>query len=102
MGRRISVNLPVRLVMSTGNVRWGRLRNLSITGALFESVQPLAAGRLVSIEPTTGSGHWPARGVKASVIWTRSGSAGLEWCEPFDSVPWARLHSTPLGESLIA
>ena len=87
-GRRISVDLPVRVILSTGSVIWGRVRNLSITGAFVESAHLLPAGTRVSVEPMTGAGHWPARALPASVIWSRSSGAGLEWCEPWESAPW--------------
>ena len=87
-GCRISVDLPVRLILSPGGVLWGRVRDISITGAFVESAQLLPAGTWVSIEPMTGTGHWPSNALAASVIWSRSGGAGLEWCEPWDCAPW--------------
>jgi hypothetical protein len=89
-GRRIAIDLPVRLVLSRGMVVWGRVRNVSMTGAFIQCVQPILVGTLVSIERTSGTGRWPARALEAMVIWARDAGAGLEWCETLDCVPWAR------------
>ncbi|HEU4624156.1 MAG TPA: PilZ domain-containing protein [Steroidobacteraceae bacterium] len=94
-GRRIALDLPVRLVLSPGVVVWGQVRNVSMTGAFVRSTQPLPVGALVSIEPTAGSAHCLPAALDATVVWTRDGGAGFEWCEPMDSAPWARLDSTP-------
>jgi hypothetical protein len=86
-GHRIAVDLPVRLVLSPGAVVWGRVRNVSMTGAFVYSTQLLPPGSLVSIEPTSGIGHWPSRALAATVIRACDEGAGLEWCEPMDAVP---------------
>lgn len=100
-GRRIGVDLPVRLVLSPGGVVWGRVRNVSMTGAFVASTQSLPVGALVSIEPMSATEHWPASALEAMVIWTSEGDAGLEWCEPRESAPWAPSHrgdsSVPRG-----
>lgn len=87
-GRRTVVDLPVRLALSAGAVMWGRVCNVSMTGACVHSAQPLRAGALVSIEPMSGTEHWPADALDATVIWSRDGDAGVEWCEPRDAAPW--------------
>jgi hypothetical protein len=100
-GRRTVVDLPVRLVLSPGIVVWGRVRNVSMTGALVHSAQPLPAGALVSIEPMSGIGPRSLEALEATVIWTRDGGAGLEWCEPMDSAPWRPLNgAAALGTSM--
>jgi hypothetical protein len=103
-GRRFPVNLPVRLTLSSGVVGWGRVRNLSMTGAFLQSALPLPAGRLVALEAMASDVRWPWRSLTASVIWARDGGAGIEWCEPLDSADVrrasARLHSTDVSASL--
>src|SRR5690242_9989378 len=81
-GHRIAVDLPVRLVLSPGVVIWGRIRDISMTGAFVHSMQPLAPGALVSIEPTSAIDHRLPSALDATVVWTRDGGAGLEWCDP--------------------
>jgi hypothetical protein len=102
----MTVDLPVRLVVSPGVVVWGRVCNVSMTGACIHSAQPMPAGALVSIEPISETGHWPPNALEATVIWARDGDAGLEWCEPRDAAPWqyaARaIGPTPRGANIDA
>lgn len=84
-GHRIAVDVPVRLVLSRGGIVWGRMRNVSMTGAFVQSTQTLPAGALVSIEPTSRSGAWPFVARSATVIRVCDEGTGLEWCEPVDS-----------------
>jgi len=96
-GHRIAVDLPVRLVLSPGVVIWGRIRDISMTGAFVHSMQPLSPGALVSIEPPSGIDDRLPSALDATVVWTRDGGAGLEWCDPRDSAPWtpAEVDSAP-------
>jgi hypothetical protein len=80
-GRRFPVDLPVRLVRSSGVATSGRVRNLSTTGAFVESSLLPPAGALVYVE-RRGAGPWPACAMAACVIWQGDGGVGLEWCEP--------------------
>ena len=55
-----------------------RLRNISITGALVQSLNPLAEGGLVDLDLRTAGRH------AATVKWTRGNQSGLEFYELFD------------------
>jgi hypothetical protein len=104
-GRRFPVDLPVRLVLSSGVVTWGRLRNLSVTGAFIESSLPPPLNALVYIE-RAGEGHWPPCAMAAAVIRHGNGGVGLEWCDPSEQLiqqverARPRLHSAHVGASL--
>ena len=80
-GWRYPVDLPVRLVRTSGVVTWGRLCNLSVTGAFIESSPPPPPNSLVYVE-RAGGGHWPPSAAGAYVIWQKDNGIGLEWCEP--------------------
>jgi hypothetical protein len=82
-GQRFSVDIPVRIILSRGVVVWGRLRDLSVTGAFLECIHPLPVSALVSVE----SRQSPLTvGAAASVVRAEAGGAGLEWCEPWEGI----------------
>jgi hypothetical protein len=64
-----------------------RLRNISITGALVQSGNPLPVGAEVYLDIKAGGRH------AATVKWTRGDQSGLEFDEPFDIHLLA--HATP-------
>ena len=86
-GQRFSVSIPVRVTLSPGVVVWGRMIDLSLSGAYVECIHPLPVSALVAIEPVAGRRTWPETELSASVIRSESGGAGIEWCEPWDAVP---------------
>jgi hypothetical protein len=86
-GHRFTVSIPVRITLSSGVVVWGRVHDLSISGAYIESIYPLPVSALVTVDPVGGRFNWPATALAASVIRSESGGVGIEWCEPWEAVP---------------
>src|SRR6185436_2291998 len=54
-GPRIQVDLPVRLSLDAGRVETGRMRNLSISGALIECAAELPTFTPLRVEVLAGS-----------------------------------------------
>ena len=67
-----------------------RLRNISVTGALVQSGNPLREGEIVYLDIRASGRH------AATVKWVRGDQSGLEFHEPFD------LHSLVQAEPEIA
>jgi hypothetical protein len=85
-GERIAVDLPVTLVVDARPVR-GRLRNVSISGAMVtaEAQLPPRADVMVEIDlPVAGRSHHLA--LQACVVRDCDDGIGLEWrdmgCQP--------------------
>jgi PilZ domain len=55
-----------------------RLRNISATGALVQSGNPLPEGSTVYLDMRAAGRH------RATVIWSRGDQSGLQFAEPFD------------------
>lgn len=55
-----------------------RLRNISVTGALVQSGNPLPEGATVYLDMRAAGRH------RGTVIWTRGDQSGLAFAEPFD------------------
>lgn len=55
-----------------------RLRNISATGALVQSGNPLPEGSTVYLEMRSAGRH------AATVVWTRGDKSGIQFSEPFD------------------
>jgi len=82
-GHRFSVSIPVRLTLSSGVVVWGRIRDLSASGAFVESVYSLPLSALVTLELR----NCPVPVLSASVVRLDAEGVGLEWCELGDAGP---------------
>jgi PilZ domain len=79
--QRIAVDIQVQVASDGSPTVQGRLRNVSLSGALVSTdhVLPLHAYLEISIE-TLGAGH-RAEIVTARVMRTFEGGVGVEWCE---------------------
>jgi len=84
-GRRVASDLAVRVRLMPSTIGWGRLINLSTTGAFLRTPVRLRPLSLVYLEPRlAGGGAWPLprESVAACVVWRSALGAGLEWCDP--------------------
>jgi hypothetical protein len=80
-GRRIAVDIPVQVAADGSPTIYGRLKNLSLSGALViaDHELPLHAYVEISFKPLA-TGHSPVR-VMARVMRNLEGGVGVEWCE---------------------
>jgi hypothetical protein len=79
--RRIVVDIPVQVAADGSPTIHGRLKNLSLSGALVitDHALPLHAYVEISIKPLE-TGHGPVR-VMARVTRNLEGGVAVEWCE---------------------
>jgi hypothetical protein len=90
-GERVEVNRAVRLRRAPAVIGWGRLTNVSLTGAYVETSLPLPPLTYVEVEPLGHDGAGERLG--AYVVRGTSAGAGLEWCEPEEAQGvWAGLN----------
>jgi len=81
-GRRIEVEVPVTLGLSSGERVPGRIVNISLSGALLRTQARLPSlGRLTVQLETDESCEGPPRTVLAHIVRRMAGGAGLEWSE---------------------
>ena len=89
-GKRIALEIPVRLVTEAGEFMQGQMINLSISGAFVKTPRPLALGAPVELEVIPR--HHPLsrnlERVAAHVARRASDGAGMEWCDL--APPWVR------------
>lgn len=81
-GKRVGVDMPVKISAHPFVIRHGRLLNLSVSGASLASEIPLR--RLSRIEVAIEMPHRPrseATTIAAYVTRTSKDSVGIEWCE---------------------
>jgi hypothetical protein len=80
-GQRFSVDIPVQVAAEASPAVHGRLRNISLSGALMEADHELRLHAYIELSiklPETGSA--PLR-VMARVTRKFKDSVGVEWCE---------------------
>jgi hypothetical protein len=81
-GERIDVDLPVNIVVSGSPTVSGRMRNISISGALLATdarLSPQAGITVVVAE--SPNGHTPRMELAARVIRNDEGAIAIEWCD---------------------
>jgi len=81
----VASDLAVRVRLIPSTIGWGRLLNLSTTGAFLRTPLRLRILSLVYLEPRlAGGGAWPLphEPVAACVVWRSALGVGLEWCDP--------------------
>jgi hypothetical protein len=76
--RRISVDIPVQVTADGSPTIHGRLKDLSLSGALVTTDHPLRLHAYIEI--TIEAGHSAVR-VMARVTRHLEGAVGVEWCE---------------------
>jgi hypothetical protein len=95
-GQRIAVDRAVRLTGRPSALGFGRLCNLSLSGAWIGTKLRLATGvRLyVSVEPVEPGSDAPS-GVEACVVRRDATGLGVEWCDQASELvlQWLR-HAT--------
>jgi hypothetical protein len=99
-GPRIQVDLPVRLSLDAGRVETGRMRNLSISGALIECAAELPTFTPLRVEVLAGSETIHDRiELGARVVRAEHPCLGIEWreFEPQALVDLIRASSMPLA-----
>jgi hypothetical protein len=81
-GKRISVDVPVTLRLSSDELVPGRIMNLSSSGALVRTQARLpASGRVTVALEEDGSCEGLSRTVCAHVVRQSHGGIGLEWSD---------------------
>jgi hypothetical protein len=85
-GERLTVDLPVRIVARGAQAVPGRLRNLSISGALIETDAPFALRTPLTLSLTLPSEGGVNLDLEAVVVRLDHGAIGIEWrdmaCQP--------------------
>jgi hypothetical protein len=79
-GERFRVDIPVRVTIQALSGIDGRLKNLSLSGALLNACFDLRVHSLIEISIVTASLPRPSP-VKAYVTRKRHQDVGIEWCE---------------------
>ena len=81
-GPRIQVDLPVRLNLSQGRSETGRLRNISMSGALIECAAELPTFTTMRVEILAGAEMAPGPiELGARVVRAEHPCLGIEWRE---------------------
>jgi len=81
-GPRIQVDLPVRLTLAQGRSESGRMRNVSMSGALIECQAELPAFTTMRVEILAGAEASPgAIELGARVVRAEHPCLGIEWRE---------------------
>jgi PilZ domain len=75
-GQRIELDIPVRVAAHASPTIHGRLKNLSLSGALIEADHELRLHAHIEVRITGRSAR-----VMARVTREVEGAIGLEWCE---------------------
>lgn len=99
-GPRIQVDLPVRLSLSAGRVETGRMRNLSISGALIECAAELPTFTPLRVEVLATSEVIHERiELGARVVRAEHPCLGVEWreFEPQALVDLIKASSLPIA-----
>lgn len=85
-GERMAVDLPVRVTPRGEKPVAGRMRNISISGALIETDSRLALRSAVNIAVTLPVEGGVNRELEAVVVRMADGAIGIEWrdmaCQP--------------------
>lgn len=79
-GERSAVNLPVRVMRPPAIIGWGRLRDVSVTGAFIETSLPLPPLTFVEVDLSVARGR--SCRVSGCVVRRTPEGVGIEWCEP--------------------
>jgi hypothetical protein len=101
-GPRIQVDLPVRLTLAQGRSETGRMRNLSMSGALIECPAELPAFTTLRVEILPGAQVLPATiELGARVVRAEHPCLGIEWrdFQPQALADLIRASSLPIGGS---
>ena len=81
-GPRIQVDLPVRLTLPQGRSETGRLRNVSMSGAMIECAAELPTFTTMRVEILAGAETLPAKiELGARVVRAEHPCLGIEWRE---------------------
>jgi hypothetical protein len=101
-GPRIQVDLPVRLTLSQGRSESGRLRNISMSGALIECAAELPTFTTMRVEILAGAELPPGKiELGARVVRAEHPCLGIEWREfqPQALADLLKASTLPLGGS---
>ena len=79
-GERFRVDIPVHVTIQALSGIDGRLKNLSLSGALLNACFDLRVHSLIEVSIVTPNGAKPSP-VKAYVTRKRHQDVGIEWCE---------------------
>jgi len=81
-GDRIDCSVPVKLVAAPASIGWGRICNVSASGAYIETLLPVRPLSIVNLRRV--SEHGPGRFgnlVRAAVVRRDERGVGIEWVE---------------------
>lgn len=80
-GRRVAVDIPVRLVGEPGAIGTGRLADVSITGALVHTQLQLPPLALVEVILPLQNASNDMRAARGCVVRQCAEGFGVEWCD---------------------
>ena len=81
-GRRIFLKIPVRLIAETGEPVLGETQNISVSGALVQTVRPVPLGARVEVEVILpGQRERRPERVTAHVTRRAKDGAAIEWSD---------------------
>lgn len=81
-GRRQPTDVAVHLIAKPGVAGFGRVLNVSLTGAYLETRVPLRLLAIVYLGPAAAaSASDSGRSIAASVVRRDARGVGLEWCD---------------------
>jgi hypothetical protein len=80
-GERIGVNVPVQITTSSATGLEGRLKNVSLSGALMQAAPELRLHTLVEITIELPAPSQRSAVVEAYVSRMRDQEVGVEWCQ---------------------
>jgi hypothetical protein len=85
-GERVTVDLPVRIAARGAEAVAGRLRNISISGALVETDAPFPLRASLTLTLAVPAEGDVKRDFEATVVRLDHGAIGIEWrdmaCQP--------------------
>ena len=99
-GPRIQVDLPVRLTLPQGRSETGRLRNVSMSGAMIECAAELPTFTTMRVEILAGAETLPAKiELGARVVRAEHPCLGIEWrdFQPQALADLLKASSLPIG-----
>jgi hypothetical protein len=96
-GDRVQVDLPIHLAVHTQSRIVGRIKNLSLSGALIRTDLELRMRSLIRVFIAVPLRLPHEAIIQAHVVRVLNGDAGIEWSEFAPSAVKELLQSTPTG-----
>jgi hypothetical protein len=81
-GDRIDCNIDVKLLALPASIGWGRLRNVSASGAYIQTPLALRTLSIVSLRPVSDrESGGPGNAIRAAVVRRDESGVGIEWVD---------------------